>query len=171
MVNVFSRFRDWVRGLSFARKIIAVIMGVSGTALLLACLAVIRYDTTTARTTLTRDIAMLADVVGATSTATVAFSDAKNATDTLKAVAVNKNVRTAAILQNGTVFARFSRLPETEQTPIPAGAFTPAGQVDATFERDGLWLVRPLMLDGELIGSVFIESGLEELWQRRRHLV
>ena len=67
---------------------------------------------------------MLADVVGATSTAAVSFSDAKTATETLSAVAVNKNVRTAAILRNGAVFARFDRTFRTTAhiDPDPRGA-------------------------------------------------
>ena len=99
------RIRTYGRDLSLARKVIAVIMGVSSTALLLACLALVAYDTTTARTSLTRDIGMLADVVGTNSTAAVSFSDAKGATETLQAVAVNKNVRMAAIFRDGMLFA------------------------------------------------------------------
>ena len=63
----------------------------------IACLALVAYDTSAARTSLTRDIGMLADVVGTNSTAAVSFSDAKGATETLNAVAVNKNVRMAAM--------------------------------------------------------------------------
>ncbi len=55
---------------------------------------------------------------GATSTAAVSFSDAKGATETLKAVAVNKNVRMAAIFRDGTLFARFDRQPDTVGTSI-----------------------------------------------------
>src|SRR4026208_2002115 len=113
MPALAERAQHFVRNLSLARKIIVVIMGVSSTALLLACLALVAYDSTTARTTLTRDIGMLADVAGPTSTAPVSFSDAKAATESLSAVAVNQNVRMAAILRNGAVFARFDRERDT----------------------------------------------------------
>jgi two-component system, sensor histidine kinase and response regulator len=166
--------RDWVRNLSLARKIIAVIMGVSSTALLLACFALVAYDGTTAHTSLTRDIGMLADVVGNISTAAVSFSDAKTATETLRAVEVNKNVRIAAILRNGAVFARFDRTADTAGIPI-------ATRVDAdlmrrpraefTYDRDSLRLVRPILLDGELIGGVYIESDLHDLHDRLRNLI
>ena len=88
-------------------------MGVTSTALVLACIALVAYDNSTARTTLTREIGMLADVVGGTSNAAVSLSDARGATETLNAVAVNRNVRLAAIFRNGVVFARFDRQPET----------------------------------------------------------
>ena len=163
-----------MRNLSLARKIIVVIMGVSSTALLLACLALVAYDSTTARTTLTRDIGMLADVVGATSTAAVSFSDAKAATESLSAVAVNQNVRMAAILRNGAVFARFDRERDTQNQSIvaridPSLVRTPRAVF--TYDSSSLRVVRPILLDGELIGGVYIESGLAELQDRQRRLV
>src|SRR5260370_35147872 len=88
-------------------------MGVTTPAALCACLVLPAHDTTRARTSLTRDIGVLADVVGTTSTAAVSFSDAKTATETLSAVAVNKNVRMPAILRNGAVLARHDREPAT----------------------------------------------------------
>src|SRR3977135_3823805 len=94
------RSRQWLRNLSLAHKIIAVIMGVSSVALVLACTALVGYDTSTARAALSRDIGTLADVVGATSTAAVSFGDHQAATEMLGAVAVNRSVRTAAILRN-----------------------------------------------------------------------
>src|SRR5712671_3284501 len=174
MLFLGPRARDWVRNLSLARKIVSVIMGVSSTAVLLACLVLLAYDTTTARTGLTRDIGVLADVVGATSTAAVSFSDAKTATETLSAVAVNKNVRMAAILGNGAVLARYDREPATSGTSIltrvaPDLVRTPRAVF--TFERDSLQLVRPIYLDGELIGGVYIESSLGELHDRRQRLI
>ena len=169
-----ERARHFVRNLSLARKIIVVIMGVSSTALLLACLALVAYDSTTARTTLTRDIGMLADVVGATSTAAVSFSDAKAATESLSAVAVNQNVRMAAIVRNGAVFARFDRERDTQNQSIvaridPSLVRTPRAVF--TYDSSSLRVVRPILLDGELIGGVYIESGLAELQDRQRRLV
>ena len=174
LLPVALRARDWVRNLSLARKIIAVIMGVSSAALLLACLALVAYDSTTARTGLTRDIGMLADVVGATSTAAVSFSDAKAAAETLRAVAVNENVRMAAILRNGAVFARFDRRQDTVGTSILTRVdpeLLRAPRAVHTFDSDSLRLVRPILLDGESIGGVFIESGLGELRDRQRRLI
>ena len=81
-----ARRACWVLNRSLAGKIIAVIMGVKAP-LLLAWRAVAYSN---ARTGLMRDIGVLADVVGTTSTAAVSFSDAKAATETV-AVAVNKN--------------------------------------------------------------------------------
>jgi signal transduction histidine kinase/CheY-like chemotaxis protein len=168
------RARNWVRDRSLATKIMVLVMGLSSAALLIACVALIAYDRSTARTSLTRDIGVLADVVGTTSTAAISFSDAKAATDSLRAVAVNKNVLVAAIVKNGAVFARFDRNPETAPESI-LGRFDPqvTRTPQAVFTSDGgsLRMVRPILLDNELIGGVYIESGLEELNERRESLI
>jgi signal transduction histidine kinase/DNA-binding response OmpR family regulator len=174
MASLALRVREWVRDLSLARKVIVVIMGVTSTALLLACLALVAYDRSTARNSLTRDIGMLADVVGATSSAAVSFGDAKGATETLSAVAVNKNVRMAAIFRDGAVFTRFDRQPDTVGTSILTRV-TPEllrmPRAVFTFDRDSLRLVRPILLDRELIGGVYLESDLDGLRDRLRRLI
>jgi two-component system sensor histidine kinase/response regulator len=167
-------FREWVRDLSLARKVIAVIMGVTSTALLLACLALVAYDSSTARTSLTRDIGILADVVGTTSTAAVSFSDVKGATEALNAVAANKNVRIAAIFRDAAVFARFDRQPDTASTSILTRVLPEIVRVPravSAFDGDSLWLVRPIFLDRELIGGVYLESDLAGLHDRLRRLI
>src|ERR1700687_2280637 len=160
MTSLALRLREWVRDLSLARKVIAVIMGVTSTALLLACLALVAYDGSTARTSLTRDIGMLPDVVATNSTAAVSFADAKGAPETLDAVAANKNVRMAAIVRDGAVFARFDRQPDTASTSIltrmPRDLLRTPHAV-STFDRDSLRLVRPLFLERGLIGGVYLE--------------
>src|SRR6185436_12703093 len=164
----------WLRDVSLAHKIVAVIMGVSSIAVLLACVVLLAYDTSIARTSLTRDIGVLADVVGTTSTAAVSFSDAKTATETLSAVAVNKNVRIAAILRNGAVLARYDREPATSGISVltrVAPDLVRAPRAVFSFDRDSLQLVRPIYLDDELIGGVYIESGLDELHDRLQRLV
>ena len=56
------RIRNWLRNPSLASKIVAVTMGVSSAALL-ACSPLLDSDSSTARTGLTPDIAMLAGEV------------------------------------------------------------------------------------------------------------
>jgi methyl-accepting chemotaxis protein len=174
MAPLTLRARDWVCDLSLARKIILIIMGVTSTALLFACLALVAYDRTTARSSLTQDIGMLADVVGANSTAAVSFSDARGATEILDAVDVNKNVRMAAIFRDGIVFARFDRQPDTQSTSIltrVSPELLRVPRASFTLDSDSLRLVRPILLNGELIGGVYLESDLSGLHDRLRRLL
>src|SRR5688572_783598 len=108
------RASHWLNDRSLAGKIIAVTMGVSSAALLLACAALLVYDGANARHSLDRDVGLLADVVATNSTAAVAFGDQSGGEATLRAVAVNRNVRLAAILlEEGALFARFDRGADT----------------------------------------------------------
>ena len=119
---------------------------------------------------------MLADVVGATSTAAVSFSDAKAATETLGAVAVNKNVRIAAILRDGaSLRAVRSASPGHRRHLDPDASDTAscprAARASHASRTTRSGCVRPILLDGELIGGVYIESGLGELHDRLKRLI
>jgi two-component system, sensor histidine kinase and response regulator len=164
--------KRWFDHRSLAGKIVAVTMGVSSAALLLACVALLVYDGANARRSLSRDIGLLADVVATNSTAAVAFGDRPGADETLRAVAVNRNVRLAAILRNGALFARFDRHPEAQASDplgrVPGNPRQP--ESFSGFDDDTLRVVRPIVYDGELLGSVFIESDLGELRERRQRL-
>ncbi|MEO8755791.1 MAG: histidine kinase dimerization/phospho-acceptor domain-containing protein, partial [Casimicrobiaceae bacterium] len=163
-----------MRDLSLSGKIVAVIMGVVSIALLLACVALLAYDGSTARTSLTRDIGMLADVAGANSTAAVSFGDAKAAKETLSAVAINRNVRMAAIIKDGAVFARFDRNPASVTSALLSGVpaeLLKRPRAESSYSDDALRVLRPIVFDNELLGGVYIESGLGELNERWRRLV
>jgi len=174
MGRLAVRVGVWIRNLSLARKVIAVNMGVTSVALLLSCAALMVYDRTAARTALTRDIGMLADVVGLAATAALSFDDVSGAAETLRAVAANKNVRMAAIFRGGEVLTRFDRQRTTTATAILTRVKPDLLRVPraaSSFEGDSLRLVRPIIFDGELIGGVYLESDLDGLQDRLRRLV
>ena len=101
---------SWFRGLTLARKLSVMAISTSGLALLLVSSVLAVYDRASSRDRLVRDTDMLAEVVGANSTAALAFNDPKSARQTLAAVAVNEHVVSAAILlPNGATFAEYSR--------------------------------------------------------------
>lgn len=159
----------WFRNLSLATKMTGVIMATSGVALLLASAAVIAYDVATARVRLTRDVGMLADLIGANSIAAIAFNDARAATDTLRSAGVNEHITTAAIVRNGAVFARYDRDPRTEYVPIVArvdASWFAGSQEFSQFDTGVLRLVHPITFDGEVVGSVYLESDLGDLADR-----
>jgi hypothetical protein len=107
ITTLAPKAREYGRDLSLAHKVIAVIMGVTSAALLLACLALVAYDTSTARTSLTRDIGMLADVVGTNSTAAVSFSDANGCHRNAPRRCRQQERAHGGNLSDGPLFARF----------------------------------------------------------------
>jgi signal transduction histidine kinase/CheY-like chemotaxis protein len=150
-----------------ARKLTFLGVLTSVVSLLIAMTAVLAWDLSSARTRLVRDTGMLADVIGSNSTAAVAFGDGKAATDTLRALTVNDSIVSAAVwTKDGNELARFQRVSRsTVKRVLPARAFDiePHNQW-SEFTDGALLLARPIVLDGEVIGTVVIESDLSVLW-------
>jgi signal transduction histidine kinase/CheY-like chemotaxis protein len=110
---------------------------------------------------------MLADVIGSNSTAAVAFGDGKAATDTLRALTVNDSIVSASVwTMDRKELARFDRPSRsTVKRTLPARAFEVEPHHQWSEFTDGaLLLARPIVLDGEVIGTVVIESDLSVLW-------
>ena len=161
------RIVAWHARLSLARKLTFLGVLTSIVSLVIAMTAVLAWDLSSARTRLVRDTGMLADVIGSNSTAAVAFGDAKAATDTLGALTVNESIVSAAIwAKNGDQLARFERVARpTIHRRLPARAFDIEPHHQWSEFTDGeLLLARPIVLDGEVIGTVVIESDLSVLW-------
>ncbi|MEO8070426.1 MAG: ATP-binding protein, partial [Acidobacteriota bacterium] len=155
--------------LSLARKLSAISLITSATSLVIACAVLVAFDITSSRERLVRDVGLLANIVGANSTAAVEFTDTKNAGETLRYAMVNEHVLSAAILvRDGSVLARYDR-PGTVPQPIEE-------KLDQTALRTGVpWyafsdrvlrVTRPVFLNGDQTGTVFIESDLLELRSR-----
>src|SRR5205814_7505617 len=133
-----------------------------------ACVLILAYDVSSSRERLGRDTGMLADVVGANSTAALAFGDAKGATETLSAVAVNKHIVSAAIfLRDGTLFAHYDRGGRASSVPPAVDAdVLHAHQAWQAFTGSSLLVARPIRLKGEVTGMVVVESDVSEVGQR-----
>jgi two-component system sensor histidine kinase/response regulator len=161
--------KRWVRNLSLANKLTAIGVVTTTACLLVACAVLVAYDVSSARQRLIRDTGLLADVVGANSTAALAFGDAEGATETLGAVVVNPHIVSAAILlRDGAMFATYQRV--THGASISTDALDPDRLANhealQMFTRDALLLSRPILLKGDAIGTVVIESDLREIWDR-----
>jgi signal transduction histidine kinase/CheY-like chemotaxis protein len=162
------RIVAWHARLSLARKLTFLGVLTSVMSLVIAMTAVLAWDLSSARTRLVRDTGMLADVIGSNSTAAVAFGDTKAATDTLRALTVNDSIVSATVwTKDGNELARFERAARrtTVNRALPARAFDiePHNQW-SEFTDGALLLARPIVLDGEVIGTVVIESDLSVLW-------
>jgi signal transduction histidine kinase/DNA-binding response OmpR family regulator len=160
------RIAAWHDRLSLARKLTLIGVLTSVVSLVVAVTVVLVWDLSSARTRLVRDTGMLADVIGSNSTAAIAFGDAKAASEIIRALSVNESIVSAAIwTTEGTQLARFSRAPSNPGRALPAAAFDIEPNHQWSQFIDGvLLLARPIVLDGEVIGTVVIESDLSVLW-------
>ena len=130
----------------------------SGLALALAAAALVVYDIATYRQAVTRDVEALADLVGGNSTASLAFGDGAAARETLRSLAVRPDVEAAALYTaSGHRLAAY-----TAHRPAGAGRRSPAPTASSPAAAQ-FAVVRPVTLDGQPVGRVFVRSNLHQL--------
>jgi signal transduction histidine kinase/ActR/RegA family two-component response regulator len=136
-----------------------LLMLTSGVALLLACGAFVAYERYSFRHTLTQKIESLAMIVGNASTAALEFQDSKVGREVLAALHKEKHISRAVIFdRDGKPFALYLRNAEDQR------ALEPSADRDVhRFSETHLLLSRRIALNGERLGTVFIESDLREL--------
>jgi signal transduction histidine kinase len=153
-----------LRDASIQRKLTVIIMLTSSVALLLACGAFVTYDLITFRGELVRELSTLAEIIGTNSTAALAFNDKHSAEETLAALSAERHIVTVYIYaKDGRVFAEYQRRdrPREMSPPEPQGD-------SYHFEDDHLALFRRVTLDGEVIGTIYIQSDLQAMPSRLR---
>jgi signal transduction histidine kinase/CheY-like chemotaxis protein len=171
-----SSIRQWFLDLSLAHKLTAIGVLAATASLAFASVVLVVFDVASERERLVRDINTITDVAGSNSTAAVSFGDPKAADDILSALHVNTHVKGAAILlPTGRILARFDRdalhpnAVNIEDAAI--GGSEPWHRISAS----SLVLTRPILLRTEVIGTIYVESDLQELvsrgWQSFRILV
>jgi len=146
---------------SIRRKLTLVIMATSSIALLLAGAALLVYDQLSLRDHMRRDLSTLARIIGGNSTAALAFRDPAAARKVLAALEANPRIVRAAVYgPGGLLFAAYARDGSAQsQTPPEAGSGFTAGR---------LLMAEPVLLEGERLGTVTLESDLVEAGERMR---
>ena len=148
-------------GISLKRKLTLIIVLTSMVALLVACGAFVAYEWVTFRRTMVDDHAMLARIVGGNCAAAVIFDDAKSAERTLASLQAEPHLMAACIFTpDYRVFASYVRSDLkgwSPPKPVPSGE---------SFADDHLALFRPIIHNGEQIGTVYLQEDLLEMHQR-----
>ena len=155
--------RTWFRDLPIKRKLILVILLTSTFALWLMGTALITYEFVTFRRSLAVNMSVLANIIGANSTAALAFDDAPGAREILTALSAEHQVTAAAVYdQKGDLFARF---PET----LPRAEFPVHPSADGDrFDRHHLTMYQPIMQNGTRLGTIYLQADLGEMYARFR---
>ena len=148
--------------MSIRRKQTLIIMGTSSVVLLLACAAFSIYEVITFRKAMVQDLSTLAEMMGYNTAAALDFNDAKSAGETLSALHAEPGIIGACIYtKDGKVFASYDRTNDsTIYTP-------PALHANGyAFEGQRLTLSRPIVHQGETVGTVYLESDMQALYSR-----
>ncbi len=152
----------FLNNLSIRRKQTLIIMLTSSVVLLLACVAFTIYEVIAFRETMKQNLATLADIVSHNTTAALDFSDAKSADETLSALQADPAIIGAWLYdKSGRFFAKYDR--PNDKILFSPPAIPESGVV---FERHRLILCRPVVLQGETVGTLYLESDMHLLYSR-----
>ncbi len=150
------------RDVSISRKLTVVIMATSSLALLLATISMVGYDVYSFRRSQMNDLATLTDIIGSNSTAALASQDSNAAREVLGALRAEDHVLAACIYtREGRVFATYLR-------GNPAGIFSPppVRAEGSRLEAGRLVLFRKIRLEGEEVGTVYLQYDLADVYER-----
>lgn len=157
---------------SIAAKVRAIVLLVSGTALLIASVAYAVIDILSHRQAMVDHLNVLADVIGTNSTAALSFEDPTTADKVLGALSVEPGIRGATLFTvDGEPLA--SHVAERSGAPrfenLNQGWLAEARQSDRReyrLQAGKLALFNPIMLKNEIVGYLYIESDLTPLYRR-----
>jgi signal transduction histidine kinase len=141
---------------SISGRLTALVVLVSGTALLLAYVSYLAYDFYSLRHNLIESIDSQANLIGINSETALLFDDQQAAQTTLSSLRGAPSIVAAEIFRaNGSPFASYTRKGSAgNQTIVPRLS---RGQTSASWIQDGTVLLgHAVVSDGELIGSVYI---------------
>lgn len=153
---------------SIKQKLILITLFTSGITLLLASIAFVTTDIISFRQNLIKDISTLAQVAGMNSEGALVFDDRYTAERHLAAFKANPGIVFACIFrQDGNVFASYLA-PDTETKINP-----PKLQGNSHyFDNDYLYLFQQIMVEKEIIGTIFIQHDLKNMKEQlKRYLI
>jgi HAMP domain-containing protein len=167
-----------LRNLPVKQKITAITLFTILVVSLLSSTAYVVIESGRARSAIVDELKTIAGIVADNSTAALVFNDPSSADETLSALKAKTDIIGAAIFRrNGSLFATYAAgSPDyrplgqqaAKERPLSAGSIAnqPAseGGLNAVRFYDGLLeLVAPILLDGEVVGTLVLRSNLDQI--------
>lgn len=151
---------------SISGRLTALVVLVSGTALLLAYVSYLAYDFYSLRSNLIESIDSQANLIGINSETALLFDDQQTAEATLSALRGAPSILTANIFRaDGSPFASYTRRGSAANRSIVPKL--PSGETSAFWVQDGTVLVGHAITSGDkLIGSVYIRAETRDVAHR-----
>ena len=151
---------------SLSKKLTAMNLIVSATALLLASTAFLAYDVITFRTSLKTGTSLQAQLLGENAISPLLFNDPQSARNMLAALHTSPRILYGAIYtESGQFFAGYWRKSQVQKPlPLPRGALD--REETSNFESDQFAHTHAIVVQGRRVGTVYIRSDLEGLSNR-----
>ena len=151
-----------LKNLSIKRKLMLITMLTSGVAVVLSSAGFLVYDLISFRNSLSQDLMTQADIIGYNSAAAMAFKDEASATVTLSALQAKEDIVSAVLYtRDGKLFAHYFHA----NAPPPRLPSTPQER-GYRFEGSNLEVFRDVTLNGEPLGTLFLQSDMRQ-WNLR----
>ncbi len=150
---------------SFAHKMTLLALLTSSIVSIILMAAFLGYDSVSARAQLHNRLTSLADIVGQNSAAALVFDDRAAAVEVLQALRAENSIVSACLYQSsGELFAQYGRRVGLRACPAPL-------QNEPAAESDFLRVRSAITHQGDLVGTLLLQSDLQEIQQRWRHLL
>jgi PAS domain S-box-containing protein len=155
-----------LRDMPIRSKLRILVLMASGFALLLAGIGAYTFEAITFRRDMVRELSITARLVGETCAVAIEFQDPRDAETKLDDLEAHPHVVSACVYNlDGTVLARYARHGKRDRATAP-----PIAPDGYSFSTDRLHLFQPILVGGDRYGTLYLESDLEELFTRFRHL-
>ncbi len=148
-----------IKNMSFKGKLLLYAASATGTALALCCVAVMTAEWIESRREVTRYLGIQAEMIGMNASAALTFDDRASAEESLRGLKADENIIRACICsRDGTEFAKYTRAGSEDATkePVELGGHR--------FSGNRLHLRHPIVLDGEQIGSIYLQYDLRDFY-------
>jgi len=151
-----------IRNMAIKQKLILIIMLTCMSSLILAGTVFLIWEWATLRQDMVQDLSTQAEMIADNCKAALAFEDAKDAEEILSALRIEpSNILACLYNKSGDVFAGYYRN-DIDHTARPA-TFLESGYL---FSEGTLVVFRPVVLDGETLGTVCLQSDLQPMYAR-----
>lgn len=150
---------DFLNHLPLNRKLTLLTVLTSGVALAVACVVLASYEQMNIRRRLVNDLATTAAITAANSTAGLTFDDPATVQQTLKSLATQPHIVRACVYDTeAKPFAIYQRANVSRSLLSP-----PVERDGHRFTNLSLQLFQTIKFDSEMIGTIFLETDLEEI--------
>jgi signal transduction histidine kinase/CheY-like chemotaxis protein len=153
--RLFQPMKTW----PIRRKLVANSLITSILALFMAAVLLIGFEVRDARINVSRELTSVGEMLGNNSTASLIFNDRQSAQKTVNALRAMQRIAVAGIAKpDGSWFVAYTRS-DLRVTALPGHI----GHNGCWFEGNDMVLFRALIVDGELIGTVYLRSDMTEV--------
>ena len=154
-----------VQQLSLKRKFLLILVLTSGLSLLLACSILVVNDMLEFRQTLVKELTEQAGLVGENSSAALVFHDQDTAQEILSVFHHQSNILQAMLLTpNGEIFVQL-------QPGGPPNLLKTSPHLISQISWDSVEIIRPIMLNNEHVGNIYLHSNLQTMHNRLQDLL